>query len=183
MTNAQMTRKERIEARRAYFAKQEKPFGNCSVPIQVHVEYDVKIEPVSGIGSKERNDELTTTPEAPPRPSTIGERVRLLQNSNIPTTTTSTTTTPVMASSEPQKPDTIYHAISIKNIDGCESREDVYRFIILHCPYKIKTIYVSEIMKHAFVDFFVDDHANDMIKRLDRYPFHNYMLEVQRIGV
>ena len=182
ITNAQMTRKERIEARRAYFAKQEKPFGNCSVPLQVHVEYDVTIEPVPGIESKEKNNEATH--ETPPRrPTTIGERARLLQNSNMHGTTTTTTTTPNMLPPEPQKLDTIYHAISIKNIDGSESREDVYRFIILHCPFKIKLIYVSEIMKHAFVVFFSEENANDMVKRLNRQPFHNYMLEVERIGV
>jgi len=197
ISNNKMTRHERIEARRAYFAKQEKPFGLCSTPVEVNIEYDVKIELVSSSSACLPTEEkdtwtsstATTTTTTPPRQYKLGERTRLLQHnassslqqaqaqSQAQSPTTATTT-----STDPQKPSTTYHAISIKNIEGCENREDVYRFIIFHCPYAIKMIYVSELKNHAFVVFFFEEHANEMVKRLDRLPFCNYLLEVQRIS-
>jgi hypothetical protein len=202
ISNNKMTRHERIEARRAYFAKQEKPFGLCSAPVEVSIEYNVKIEGPSVSSSswkhdKQEEDTWTsagTTTTSPPRQYKLGERTRLLQHNadHLPSSLSQSQTQGLMTrsttapqrSAEPQKQNTtIYHAISIKNIEGCESREDVYRFVIFHCPYAIKMLYVSELKHHAFVVFFFEEHANEMVKRLDRQPFCNYLLEVQRISM
>lgn len=171
-----MTRRERIEARRAYFEKEENRFGlSSAIPIKVSIEYDAKIELLSSIVADppEREVELS-----PPRPRTIGERARLLSNKMSDTTVVASS--PVVHP-EVVRPDTVYHALSVMNIEGCDCKEDVYRLILYRCPYKIKSIYVSEAKKHAFVDFFREDDADDMVKRLDHHPFHNYILDVKRI--